>query len=164
MFPKREKVKAQPETVELERFCGYCGERLPHLAEGEFGFCPECRRRYGKREERRVKPEQVRFSYGPGYCNFKYRAPGPVFRDPVLAAVLSIIIPGGGQVYNHHFLKGILIFATSFLVVPYILGVLDAYICARSINRRQTAAAARRRDYSGPDDFRGGEYCAEPSY
>jgi len=164
MFPKREKSNSQPEMVEPERFCGYCGERLPHLAEGEFGSCPECRRRYGKREERRVKPERVRFSYGPGYCDFNYSAPGPVYRDPVLAAVLSIIIPGGGQVYNNHFFKGILIFATSFLIVPYVLGVLDAFICARSINRRRTAAAARRRDYSGSGGYCQGEYCAEPSY
>ncbi len=169
MFQKRDKVEpqrdgtgSQDKSIEPERYCGYCGERLPYLTEGEYGSCPECRRRFGKRDQRRVKPDRVRFSYGPGYCTLDYRAPGPVYRDPVLAAVLSIIIPGGGQVYNHHFLKGILIFATSFLVIPYVLGVLDAFICSRSINKRW--AAARNRDYPGPDSYRRAECCAEPSY
>lgn len=186
MFLKRNNIQAKIETAEPESYCGYCGARLPYLTEGEFGSCPDCRRRFGESQgrfvgerqgqfggsqaapgngtARRVKPEQVRFSYGPGYCNFNYTAPGPVYRDPILAAVLSIIIPGGGQVYNHHFIKGILIFATSFLIVPYILGILDAYICARSINRRRTEEAARRREYSGHGDFSGRECCAEPSY
>lgn len=48
-----------------------------------------------------------------------------------LACGLSILVPGLGQIYNRQVLKGIVIFATSFLVLPYVFGVVDAYLVAR---------------------------------
>jgi len=66
--------------------------------------------------------------------------PVPVFtpreiKNPGLAMLLSIIIPGGGQFYNGHAGKGILILLTCWLVIPYIYGIFDAYNCAKRINR-----------------------------
>jgi len=63
----------------------------------------------------------------------------PDFKDPVLATLLSIVLPGAGQVYNHHFVKGILVFGTCWLIFPYFLGILDAFVSARSQNRVQMA-------------------------
>lgn len=64
----------------------------------------------------------------------------PVFiphqiKNPGLAMLLSIIIPGGGQFYNGHAGKGILILCTFWLIVPWIWGIFDAYTCANRINR-----------------------------
>jgi len=56
-------------------------------------------------------------------------------RSAPLAGVLSFIIAGLGQVYNGQVWKGLLIFFTSLLVVPWILGIFDAYATAKKINR-----------------------------
>jgi len=56
-------------------------------------------------------------------------------KNPGLALVLSIIFPGGGQFYNGHAGKGILVFLTCWLFIPYIWSWFDAYNCAKRINR-----------------------------
>lgn len=55
-------------------------------------------------------------------------------RIPIFAAMLSIF-PGLGQFYNGEVLKGIVIFFTSFLILPWFYGIFDAYFTARRINR-----------------------------
>ena len=55
-------------------------------------------------------------------------------RSPFLACLLSFFIGGAGQVYNGQAGKGILIFLTSFLILPWIFGIFDAYITAKKIN------------------------------
>ena len=127
---------------ERERFCGYCGERLPDLGEGEFGACPRCRRTFGERRVRRRPPppprdEEARI--GP-----RAAAWGPPPRDPVFAALLAAVLPGAGQVYNLQFLKGIFVFLTCWLVVPYFLGILDAYLTAERSRRVWQTVAVRR--------------------
>jgi TM2 domain-containing membrane protein YozV len=57
----------------------------------------------------------------------------PKGRDPVIAALLSVLMPGGGQMYNEQVLKGELIFLTWFLILPWLYGILDAYRCASRI-------------------------------
>jgi len=68
----------------------------------------------------------------------------PVYAQPVvmgihknagLAAVLSFFIPGAGQMYNGQIGKGILFFITSWLVIPWIWSIFDAYSVANRINR-----------------------------
>ena len=49
-----------------------------------------------------------------------------------VAGGLSLLVPGLGQLYNGQLLKGVLIFFTSFLIIPYIYGVIDAYRVARN--------------------------------
>lgn len=56
-------------------------------------------------------------------------------KNPGLAMLLSIIFPGGGQFYNGHAGKGILILCTCWLILPWIWGIFDAYSCAKRINR-----------------------------
>ncbi len=48
-------------------------------------------------------------------------------RDPVIAALLSLLLPGGGQMYNEQVLKGEMILLTSFLLLPWVYGIVDAY-------------------------------------
>jgi len=57
------------------------------------------------------------------------------YRNPVLAAILSII-PGFGQFYNGQLLKGIIVMCTFWLVVPWLYGIYDAYAMACRINSR----------------------------
>jgi TM2 domain-containing membrane protein YozV len=68
-----------------------------------------------------------------------------------LAAVLSFLIPGVGQIYNGQILKGLIIFAVQainaaltsvligFITYPIVLiyAVYDAYRTAERINARQ---------------------------
>jgi hypothetical protein len=56
-------------------------------------------------------------------------------KNPGIAMLLSILIPGGGQFYNGHAGKGILILLTCWLIIPWIWGIFDAYNCAKRINR-----------------------------
>jgi TM2 domain-containing membrane protein YozV len=55
----------------------------------------------------------------------------PTTHRALLAAALSLVLPGLGQLYNGQLLKGLLVFFTAFLVVPYIYGIIDAYLVAR---------------------------------
>ena len=139
MFRKRE-------NKEIEAFCGYCGERLPALDDGAFSACPNCSRR--RNPERRPLKKLIAVDaieqgkvYGARAWEF-VQGPRPFYRDPLLAALLSTCLPGAGQIYNHQFLKGILIFATSWLVIPYFIGIFDAFVSARSLNKYEIAAAA----------------------
>lgn len=56
-------------------------------------------------------------------------------KNPGIAMLLSILFPGGGQFYNGHPGKGILILCTFWLIIPWVWGVFDAYSCANRINR-----------------------------
>jgi TM2 domain-containing membrane protein YozV len=44
------------------------------------------------------------------------------------AAVLSALIPGLGQIYKGHLLRGIFFMLTWWTVVLYFIGILDAYV------------------------------------
>ena len=55
----------------------------------------------------------------------------PTTHRALLAAALSLVLPGLGQLYNGQLVKGLLVFFTAFLVVPYIYGIIDAYLVAR---------------------------------
>jgi len=56
-------------------------------------------------------------------------------RSPALAAILSFIVPGMGQIYNGQVGKGLLIFFTAWLVIPWIIGIFDAYRTADKIRQ-----------------------------
>ena len=57
------------------------------------------------------------------------------YKNPGLALFLSIIFPGGGQFYNGHAGKGVIVFLTSFFILPWIWSWFDAYSSAQRINR-----------------------------
>lgn len=59
-----------------------------------------------------------------------------IYKNPALALFLSFIFPGGGQFYNGHAGKGILVFFTFWMFfIPYIWSLFDAYSSAQRINR-----------------------------
>ncbi|MDP2906245.1 MAG: hypothetical protein Q8O22_08100 [Candidatus Omnitrophota bacterium] len=60
-------------------------------------------------------------------------------RSPAIAATLSFIIPGMGQIYNGQVGKGLLIFFTAWLVVPWVIGIFDAYGTAEKIREGKLA-------------------------
>jgi len=59
-------------------------------------------------------------------------------RRPDLAAVLSAVVPGLGQAYNGQSLKGLLIAATCWTILPWIGGVIDALRTAERVNRKDS--------------------------
>jgi len=53
--------------------------------------------------------------------------------SPAIAASLSFVVAGLGQLYNGQAGKGILIFVTSCFIFPWIIGIFDAYSTARRL-------------------------------
>jgi len=63
--------------------------------------------------------------------------------SPGLALFLSFMVPGLGQCYNGQFGKGILILLTSWLFIPWIIGIVDAYAQAKKIREGGIALKSR---------------------
>ena len=105
------------------KYCHHCGAQIAYEAE----ICPKC---------------GVRVSTPP-------QTSPSATKNPGIAAVLSALFMGIGQIYNGQIAKGILMgvvaivcIATSMFIVPLILlaalwiyGVYDAYKTAGKINR-----------------------------
>lgn len=93
------------------KFCNKCGEKIDIEAE----ICPKC----GVRQSlpKSLKKER---------------------KEPWLAALASFFIPGLGQLYTQQsFGKAALIFCTSWLILPWIYGIYDAYRKAQEMNEEQ---------------------------
>jgi len=75
---------------------------------------------------------------GEAYCKtcVEAKTSGQVKQQktPALAAILNVVLSGTGQVYNGQPGKGLIIFFTSWLIVPWIYGIYDAYKTAERIN------------------------------
>ncbi len=101
--------------------CNYCGKSICSECFAEIkgeAYCKDCL----PAKTGRVKKEE---------------------RSPALAAVLSFIIAGLGQIYNGQIGKGLLIFFTGWLIIPWIVGIFDAYNTAKKINAAQIMAKSR---------------------
>jgi len=61
-------------------------------------------------------------------------------KNPFLAAFLSLIFPGSGQMYNGQIGKGVLFLFTAWLVVPWLISIIDAYKIAGKINNGEKVA------------------------
>ena len=114
-----------PDTQHL--FCDHCGERLPRFG-AKLGFCTPCAQSFRKV----LKQRPTTYGAVP-----PPPTPDPVRgKDPLLSLVLSTVFPGGGQIYNGHFIKAGLVFVTAPLVIPWLIGIADAYFSSRKINER----------------------------
>ncbi|MDD1753655.1 MAG: hypothetical protein LUQ38_11275 [Methanotrichaceae archaeon] len=51
-----------------------------------------------------------------------------------LITLISVFIPGGGQIYLSHYLKGVLILVFSWLIIPWLYGIYDAYTTSNKYN------------------------------
>jgi TM2 domain-containing membrane protein YozV/type II secretory pathway pseudopilin PulG len=84
---------------------------------------------------------------GEDYCkdcvSLKFSAEKKEERSPVLAAILSFVIAGLGQIYNGQIGKGLLILFTSWLIFPWIIGIFDAYKTAGRINKGEIIIKSR---------------------
>jgi TM2 domain-containing membrane protein YozV len=101
-------------------YCPHCGAQVDPMAE----ICPKC---------------GVRIKQPPPLVESK---------SPILAAVLSVVFPGLGQIYNGQIGKGIaflilgavLVFSIAALIgfvlypIFWIYNIYDAYTVARKIN------------------------------
>lgn len=47
-------------------------------------------------------------------------------QSPLAATVFALLVPGLGQVYNAEYRKGLWVFLTGWLVVPWVWGIVDA--------------------------------------
>ena len=56
--------------------------------------------------------------------------------------VLATVFPGSGQVYNGHFIKAVLVFLLAPLVLPWLIGIADAFFSARRISAEFALANA----------------------
>lgn len=54
-------------------------------------------------------------------------------QSPWLAFLFALFVPGMGQVYNGDWQKGLVIFLTGWLVLPWIYGIVDAVTVADEI-------------------------------
>jgi TM2 domain-containing membrane protein YozV/RNA polymerase subunit RPABC4/transcription elongation factor Spt4 len=113
----------QPNETET-KYCANCGEQIDENAE----ICPKC----GVRQPGATTSQQ------------------PVYqqKNPGIAAVLSALFVGLGQIYNGEILKGIILiiaYAVSYVLILiligfittpllWIYGVYDAYNTAKKIN------------------------------
>ncbi len=76
-------------------------------------------------------------------------APLAIEHPPKQAALWSVVAPGAGQAYNHEFGRALTFALTSFLVVPWIASVVDAWRRAAEISEEpprvapDTSGAAR---------------------
>lgn len=103
-------------------FCCSCGEKLPQLGSHAIA-CPYCG---DDLHSRRTDSDITRvFRASP------VPSAGHVHRQACTAAFLSLVVPGAGQVFNGHFFRGFIILGTFWMVVPWIFGVIDAWVCAR---------------------------------
>ncbi len=107
-------------------FCSYHPKRiaLNRCAQCQSGLCAQC---------------EV-FVKGSTYCPKCAVTANPEKefrkdRKPSVAALLSLLFPGLGQLYNGERLKGSLIIATFWMIAPWVYGIYDAYFTTRRMNR-----------------------------
>jgi ribosomal protein L40E len=95
------------------KFCSKCGEKIDIDAE----ICPKC----GVRQD------------FPKSLKTETKQP-----EPWLAALASFLIPGLGQLYTRQsFGKAALLFCTSWLILPWLYAIYDAYRAAEELNEEQ---------------------------
>ena len=110
-----------------------------HLEKGANGICNLCGESFCADCLTEVSGEQ----YCKGCCAIKSGAPRMPQHSPSLAGILSFLVPGLGQLYNGQAGKGILVFATCWLVFPWVIGIIDAARTARKIQREEKIPARR---------------------
>ena len=59
----------------------------------------------------------------------------------MLAVTLAFLVPGAGQVYNGQVRKGLAVFFTCWMVLPWLYGIYDAYCFAQLINRNKVSTS-----------------------
>lgn len=124
-----------------EIYCAQCGASILAESEADLMRCPSCGK--NPRElSRAQKLEQAKELAAAA------RRPAPTLttgrKSPGIAAALSFVIPGLGQLYNEQIFKGVAVLLAAIAglylcVFPglgvWLLGIFDAYGSAQKINR-----------------------------
>ncbi len=108
------------------KYCTNCGAEIDEKAE----ICPKC---------------GVRQAEPGAYGKSRTHQGGYQEKNPVLAAILSLVIVGVGQIYNGQIVKGIILLVVTVifgltgigLIISFIIWVFaiyDAYNTAQRIN------------------------------
>ncbi len=133
-------TSAMADAAPAVKACPYCGEQIMQAAV-RCRFCSSDLTAKPTQGGIVVQGPTATSGAGPSIViqNVQSGPPAQYFphevKNPGVAMLLSIIFPGGGQFYNGHAGKGILILCTFWLVIPYVWGIFDAYSCAKRINR-----------------------------
>jgi TM2 domain-containing membrane protein YozV/ribosomal protein L32 len=136
-------VTTQPST----KACPFCGEQILSGAIR----CKHCQANLGEPPVAALRPQGSSLvvqapSLPPNQPTIviqnvhNQQGPQPVLyrqiKNPGVALLLSFVFPGGGQFYNGHAGKGILVLLTFWVFgVTYVWSLFDAYNCANRINR-----------------------------
>lgn len=75
---------------------------------------------------------------GKPYC--EHCAVNRYQQSPLWAGVFSVFVPGLGQIYNGDWVKGVVIFLTGWLILPWLYGVVDAVVVAQAIAQGEREA------------------------
>jgi len=107
-----------PPKSSFAPFCIGCGAKVPPLRATAVA-CPHC-------GDELVRANGMRATASP--------------LSPALRALASLLLPGAGQVWNGQPGKGVVVLLTSWLIVPWIYGVVDAW----RVSRRRALATGPR--------------------
>lgn len=122
-------------------FCRHCGDRLPPLR-AEAIACPNCGGAlFGSKLPvapiSRTKSGAPRPSSAPTQSRLSR---SKLWKPALVAGLLTLLLPGAGQFYNGHVARGFVVLATFWLILPWILGVVDAAVSAHRAARRSKVA------------------------
>jgi len=125
------------QILEVAVKCRFCGSDLVQTAGGQMPM------RAGSNITLNAPPPPVAAAPSIIFQNVQSNQPPPAqvyiphqVKNPGVALLLSFIFPGGGQFYNGHAGKGILVLFTFWILgITYIWSLFDAYSSAQRINR-----------------------------
>lgn len=120
----------------MDKYCYECGKKLEEGSE----FCSNCGTKISYDNENKFNNRNTR-TYEPEVVVKNEKNPG-------LAAVLSFLIIGLGQIYNGEIAKGLILLIVSYLcwalffliilpiiaLIIWIYAIFDAYNTAKDIN------------------------------
>ncbi len=136
-------LKLRGDNTDEKRFCRFCGEHLP----ADAIFCTNCgRASTTQSQSSQDAPPTAQQSY-----QYQPNVMVPPRKNPGVAAVLSFLWTGAGQIYNGQIALGLglilfqifnvlLMFVLiGFITFPltWIIGIYQAYSAAKDYNRRQ---------------------------
>jgi TM2 domain-containing membrane protein YozV len=83
-------------------------------------------------ETERSKVMQASASMDPAHKALLYEV---MKKNIGLITLISLFIPGGAQIFLSQYLKGVLILLFSWLIIPWLYGIYDAYTTSNKYNK-----------------------------
>lgn len=119
--------------AEMSKYCSVCGAEI---SEGS-KFCPECSAPIaGGKTMNETDAMQIKEFTKDMDKNQKVVYYEQKKKSAGIAAILSFVIAGAGQMYLGKIGKGILLLLFCWLIIPWLYSIYDAYNGARDYNAR----------------------------